>query len=88
MCVSAVDKCLTPLSAMVFSLRYKVFSLQLMCVSALDKCSTPSSVMLLLCSRFKLFSSVQSVCVSAVAKCLRPSSVMLLYPRFKLFSLQ
>ena len=42
---------------------------------------------MLLCSRFKLF-SLQLVCVSAVDKCLTPSSVTLFPLRSKMFSLQ
>ena len=54
-CVSAVDKCLTPSPVMMLWLRAKLFSLQLVCVSAVDKCLTASSV-ILLSLRFKLFS--------------------------------
>ena len=85
-CVSAVDKCLTPSAVMLLLQRFKLFSLQLVCVSAVDKCLTASSVILLY-PRFKLF-SLQLVCVSAVDKCFTPSSVMLLSPRFNLFSSQ
>ena len=55
-----------PLSVMLLSQRFKLFSVQLVFVSAVDKCFTPSSVMLLP-PRFKLF-SVQLVFVSAVDK--------------------
>ena len=36
-CVSAVDKCLTPSSVVLLTTRFKLFSLQLVCVSAVDK---------------------------------------------------
>ena len=66
-CVSDVDKSLTPSSVMLLRLRFKLFSLQLVCVSAADKCLIPSvpSTVMMLQLRFKLF-SLQLVCVSAV----------------------
>jgi len=58
-----------PLSVMLLSLRYKLFSLQLACLSAVAKCFTPLSVMLLP-MRSKLF-SLQLASVSAVDKCFK-----------------
>ena len=75
-----------PLSVMLLSQRFKLFSLQLVCVSAVDKCLTPLSV-ISSAQRFKLF-SLQLVCVSIGHKWLTPLSVISLSPNFNPFSSQ